>query len=138
MTRTRFMLVGAALPGLFGLVMMLSPGTMLDNSLATAPEPATLTVTRWAGFAVFSIACITFLARHDEGSPALRAVVAGNVVFHLLGIGMDVWGFAEGIISTAGLVTGVLPHGLLAVGFAVLLVRLTSTGAGRPVAAART
>jgi hypothetical protein len=60
-TRNRFLLLGAIVPGLFGLVMMLAPGMMLANSLTHTVDSATSEVTRWVGFAVFSLAWITFL-----------------------------------------------------------------------------
>ena len=122
MTRERFLLVAAVVPGAFGAVMMLAPRLMLDNSLAVAVTTGTVEVTRWVGFAVFSLAWVTFLSRHDAGSPALVAVMSGNVVFHVLGTVMDVQGFATDTLTTSGLVTGVVPHLLLAGGFVFFLV----------------
>ena len=78
MTRNRFLLLGAIVPGLFGLVMMVAPEMILSNHLVDTVYPATTEVTRWGGFAVFSLAWITFLSRNDPGSPALRAVISGK------------------------------------------------------------
>lgn len=124
MNRQRFLAVAAAVPGLFGAVMMVAPRLMLDNSLAVAVTTGTVEVTRWVGFAVFSLAWITFLSRRDVGSPALVAVMSGNVVFHVLGTVMDVYGHATGTMTTTGLVLGAVPHLLLAGGFVFFLVEM--------------
>jgi hypothetical protein len=129
-TRSRFLLIGAIVPGLIGLVMMLAPGLMLDNSLADPAAPATREVTRWVGFAVFALASITFLSRNDSGSPALRAVLVGNLVFHALGIVIDTRGYAVGAMTASGLATGLVPHALLGLGFAYYLARTQSSGTG--------
>lgn len=131
MTRRRFLVVAAAVPGLFGLVMMLVPTVMLENSLTEVPQDATVAVTRWVGFAVFSVALITYLSRNDAFSPALRAVMIGNVVFHLLGTVMDTSGYLAGTMTISGLVTGLVPHTLLAAGF---LHFLRSAADGTPQA----
>jgi hypothetical protein len=123
MTRSRFLVVAAALPGVFGLVMLLLPALMLDNSLTGVPDDYTVAVTRWVGFAVLSVAVITFLSRNDDGSPALHAVMIGNVVFHLLGIAVDMFGYVGGTMTASGLVTGLVPHMLLTVGFVWFLRR---------------
>lgn len=132
MTRRQFLLVASIVPGIFGSVMMLAPQLMLENSLTQPADEATSIVTRWVGFAVFAVAWITFFARRDDGSPALRAVLTGNVVFHVLGFVMDVYGYAIGIMSASGLVSGVVPHALLTAGCLFYLSRMP---ANAPVAA---
>ncbi len=121
MTRTQFFVLAAVVPGLFGLVMMFVPRMMLKNSLTEPAHETATTVTRWVGFAVFSIACITFLSRTDPGSDALRAVMIGNIIFHLLGIVIDTYGFLTRTMTTSGLVTGLVPHAALAAGFVYYL-----------------
>lgn len=131
MSRRTFLVIASAVPGLFGLVMMLLPTVMLGNSLTAAPDDYTVAVTRWAGFGVFSIAAITYLARADAGSRALRAVMVGNIVFHVLGIVIDTSGYLSGTMTASGLITGLVPHGLLAAGFAFYLA-----GSSRELASA--
>jgi hypothetical protein len=121
MKRSHFLILAAIVPGVFGLVMMVIPDVMLRNSLATAPDAATAIVTQWVGFGVFSLAVITFLSRHDPGSPALRAVMIGNVTFHTLGLGFDVYDYLAGFMTLSGLVSGIVPHSILAIGFVYYL-----------------
>ena len=132
MTRHRFLLLAAIVPGLFGVVMMLAPGMMLANSLTATVDPATREVARWAGFAVFSLAWITFLSRNDPGSPALRAVMSGGLVFHALGIVIDIHGYATSAMTTSGLVMGVIPHALLGIGFGYYLTRTPTSLTATP------
>ena len=132
MTRNRFLLLAAIVPGLFGGVMMLAPEMMLANSLTATVDPATREVARWVGFAVFSLAWITFFSRNDPGSLALRAVMSGNLVFHALGIVFDIYGYATSVMTTSGLVMGVIPHALLGIGFGYYLTRTPTSLAVAP------
>lgn len=128
MKRRHFFVLAALVPGIFGSVMMLAPDLMLRNSLATEPEATTRIVTQWVGFGVFSLALINFLCRNDPGSPALRAVMIGNIAFHTLGIGFDVYDHLAGFMTLSGLISGLVPHALLAMGFAYYLVNLSVEG----------
>jgi len=104
------------------VVMIASPALMLGNSLAVPADPSTEFTTQWAGLGTFALAVINLFSRNDPGSAALRAVMVGNVVFHVLGIGLDSYGFSAGLMTTSGLVTGLIPHGLLALGFVYYLL----------------
>ncbi len=124
MKRSHFFIIAAVIPWLFGLVMMLAPEMMLSNSLATGADATTRIVTQWVGFGVFSLGWINFLSRNDPGSPALRAVMIGNIIFHALGIGFDVYDYVAGFMTRSGLVSGVVPHSLLLIGFFYCLLNL--------------
>ena len=65
-----------------------------------------------------------FLARNDPGSLALRAVMVGNIAFHTLGIGFDAYDYVAGLMKTSGLVSGLVPHSLLAIGFSYFVLKL--------------
>ncbi|MBP6772549.1 MAG: hypothetical protein KA154_06070, partial [Gemmatimonadaceae bacterium] len=67
---------------------------------------------------------INFLARSDPGSPALRAVMIGNIVFHVLAIGFQADDYIAGLLTTSGLVMALVSHSLLAIGFAYFLLKL--------------
>lgn len=125
MKRSHFFILAALVPGLFGLVMMFAPDLMLRNSLATDVDATTRIVTQWVGFGVFSLGAINFLSRNDPGSPALRAVMIGNILFHVLGIGFDVYDYLAGFMTRSGLISGLVPHSLLAIGFGYYLWNLS-------------
>jgi hypothetical protein len=128
MRRSYFFVLAAIVPGLFGLVMMVAPDLMLANSLAADVDATTRVVTQWVGFGAFSLAWINFLSRNDPGSPALRAVMIGNILFHVLGIGFDVYDYIAGFMKISGLVSGLVPHSLLAVGFGYYLLKFQRQG----------
>jgi hypothetical protein len=123
MKRERFFVLAAAIPALVGGVMLFTPSTMLSNGLALPFDASTKVTTQWTGYCVLALAVINFLCRNDSGSQALRSVMIGNIVFHLLGIGIDIYGFAVGALKGSGLVSGLVPHSLLAGGFAYYLAR---------------
>jgi hypothetical protein len=124
MAREHFFIIAAAVPWLFGGVMMFVPELMLNNSLAAEFQPSTVIVTQWVGFGVFSLGWINFLARRDDGSTALRAIMIGNILFHTLGLGFDTFHYVLGFMTLPGLISGVVPHSLLAIAFAYYLAHL--------------
>jgi len=124
MSQSSFLLIAAIIPMLFGLVMMLIPGKMLSNTLTSPADSQTRSVTQWAGFGTFTIGLITFLSRNDAGSDALKAVMIGNIVFHGLGLCFDIYQYLTGVMKLSGLITGLIPHGLLIIGFVYFLIQL--------------
>lgn len=123
MKRSAFLLVAALIPTIFGSLMMFAPELMLYN-LTVEITPGLRAVTQWVGFGVFSLGIINFLSRSDNGSTALKAVMVGNIFFHTLGICFDVYDYAVGIMRLAGLITGLIPHFVLALGFIYYLWKL--------------
>jgi hypothetical protein len=123
MKRSHFLLIAAIFPLLFGLVMMLIPYQMLSNSLTNEPTLQTLSVTQWVGFGVFTIGLINFLSRNDTGTTALYSIMIGNIVFHSLGIFFDIYDYSIGIMKLSGLITGLIPHSLLIIGFVYFLLK---------------
>ena len=125
MTQNVFLLIAAIIPLLFGLVMMFFPKKMLSNSLTTPADLNTQSVTQWVGFGVFTIGLITLLSRNDPGSDALKAIMIGNIVFHGLGLCFDIYHHRKGVMKLSGLITGLVPHTLLIIGFIYYLIKLT-------------
>jgi hypothetical protein len=124
MQRNRFLVVAAVVPCVFGAVMLFAPGVMLSNGLVFPIGASTKVTTQWAGYCVLALALINFLCRNDPGSPALRAVMTGNIVFHALGIGIDAYDFSIGAIDVSGLLSGLIPHSVLGGGFIYYLAKL--------------
>jgi hypothetical protein len=125
MKQNLFLLIAAIIPMLFGLVMMFIPNKMLANSLTSTANLQTLSVTQWVGFGTFTVGLITFLARNDSGSVALQAIMIGNIAFHLLGLCFDVYHWRIRVMKLSGLITGLVPHTLLIIGFAYYLSKLS-------------
>ncbi len=127
MKQRTFLIIAAIIPLIFGLVMMVVPDKMLSNSLTYEVNLQTLSVTQWVGFGVFTIGLINFLSRNDTGSNALRAIMIGNIVFHSLGVFFDVYDYSIEVMKLSGLITGLIPHSLLIIGFAFYLSKLPKT-----------
>lgn len=84
MYRRWFLLVTAVGEGLTGLFLLLLPAVPLDLLLGLqAAAPETLLAARIAGTALLAIAVMSGMGCDDPGSPALRAVLAGIVVYDL-------------------------------------------------------
>lgn len=123
MKRNQFLIIAALVPGLFGLANMLAPEGL--RSFLTADVNATaMAVNQWYGLTTFSLGIINFLARSDSGSPALRAVMIGNVVFHVLAVSFQSYNCIAGLLTASGLAMAVVSHFLLVIGFVYFLLKL--------------
>jgi hypothetical protein len=120
MKRNTFILITAILAALFGLSMLLAPDQMLKN-MTSGADPSAHYVLQWAGCMLLSIAIMNFISRNDAGSPALRAVMIGNIVMHALGLAVDFYQYMQGFIITSGLASGLVVHLLIIAGFAYYL-----------------
>lgn len=120
MKRSTFILISAILAGMFGLMMLAAPGQMIKN-MTSGADPSACHVLQWAGCMLLSIATINFLSRNDDGSPALRAVMIGNIFMHVLGLAIDFYQYNTGFVIMSGLVSGLVVHLLLIAGFAYYL-----------------
>ena len=104
----------------------IAPEKMLSN-FAAGTNAATNYVMNWVGVGLFSIGCMNFLSRNDPGSQALRAVMIGNIVLHVVGLGFDVYDYSIAFMRMPGLIMGIVVHTLLVVGFAYYLTKVPKT-----------
>jgi hypothetical protein len=123
MKRNVFLTIAAILAIIFGSTMTFAPDKMIRN-MATASDPSSLHVLQWAGNMLLTIGLINFLSRNDAGSPALRAVMIGNIFLHAGGLIVDWYHYSIGFVSASGLGTGMVVHVLLIIGFAYYLSRM--------------
>jgi len=123
MKRNVFLTIAGILALLFGLTMCFAPGKMMQN-LAVTSDQAAFNVLQWAGNMLIAIAFINFMSRNDTGSPALRAVMIGNIVLHVGGLIVDFYQYSIGFVNTSGLVTGMIVHILLITGFVYYLSKM--------------
>ncbi len=123
MKRSTFLLIAALVLLAYGLAMIFAPGLLLDNILMAQAPSQSHTVARWLGFGVLSLGIINFLARNDRDSHSLKAILIGNLVFHLLGLFFDTNDYFNGVVSLSGLISGLVPHALLIMGFVYYLLK---------------
>jgi hypothetical protein len=111
-----FLLIAAVLYAVFGIGALLAPAQLFASMGLTLNEAGQL-VARTGGAAGIGYAVIFWLARGAETSPALRAILLGNVVYLILEIIAIVLGaLSTGTIAAA--LPGVVVDALLLVGFA--------------------
>jgi hypothetical protein len=123
MKRNVFLTIAAILAVIFGSAMTFTPDKMIQN-MATASDPSSLHVLQWAGNMLLTIGLINFLSRNDAGSPALRAVMIGNIFLHAGGLIVDWYHYSIGFVNVSGLATGMVVHVLLIIGFVYYLGKM--------------
>ena len=131
MQRTPFLLVTAVGEGVTGLFLLLWPAVPMALLLGM-DEAATeaLFIARVAGAAIVAIAVTSGMARGDAGGPALRAVLAGLLIYDVaIAVLLAYAGMGLGLTGVL-LWPAVVAHAALAV-WCVGCFRSPS-GAGQP------
>ena len=123
MHRSTFLLITAVAEGVTGLFLLVWPAVPLEALLGVQAGPETLLVARVAGTALIAIAVTSGLARHDDGSTALRAVLAGILLYDLAVAAVLAYAGIGLHLSGVLLWPAVLAHTALAV-WCVLCLRL--------------
>jgi hypothetical protein len=128
MKRNVFLIISAVLAMFFGLHMLIAPGKMLANMVTVSSSDLEHAL-QWSGTMLVSIAIINFLSRNDAGSAALRAVMIGNIILHVVGFAVDAYDYSIDFIKMPGLISGTIVHGLLTIGFIYYLMKLPKAAA---------
>ena len=123
MKRSAFMVIAAILPVFFGVSMAFNPGQMLDM-MAIPTNDSSRAILQWMACPLVAVGVMNFLARNDAGSPALRALMIGNILVHVLGMIVDIAQYQQGIIKMQGVAFGAVVHIVLTAGFAFYYSRL--------------
>jgi hypothetical protein len=118
--RKHFLVLAGVLALCFGATMIFSPATLLDN-ISTLTDPGSPHVLRWLGSGLLAVGVMNLLARNDPGSDALRGVMIGNVVLHLVALVLDIADYSAGIVKASGVGMGAIVHIGLAAGFLIFL-----------------
>jgi hypothetical protein len=126
MSRSVFLIIAGVMALFFGLSMLLAPAQMLSNMARDSPDARF--VLQWMSCVLVAVGVINILSRNDTGSPALRAVLVGNVVLHVTGLGIDFYHHSQGFVQASGVMMGAVVHGLLIIGSAYYLSKLRVTG----------
>ena len=126
MKRAHFLVLAGVVATFFGLSMIAAPDQLLKN-MTTMPSESAERVLQWMGVTLLALGAINILSRNDAGSPALRAVLIGNIVLHVLGFGIDVWHHMVGFVNISGVITGGVVHLGLIAGFAFYLSKLPAS-----------
>ena len=127
MKRQTFFIIAAIVGVLFGLVMIASPDKMMDG-MGSQPNASTNVLLQVVSILLISIGLITFLARKDEGSVSLRAIIIGSILMHIALIPIDWIAYLQGTFTKmSGFLPGTIIHILFAIGFIYYLIKLPRT-----------
>jgi hypothetical protein len=121
------LLVAAIVSALFGIFFLFGADAAIRSfGLGDSSLPARL-LARAVGSNLIAVAVINFLSRGDIGSTALRAVVIGNIVIHVIGLGAD---FSERYPRNAGIWVSVAIHVAFILAFGYFLLDWPASVAG--------
>ena len=127
MTAVRFTLIASGVVGiLFGLLFLLGADTAIQGFNLGAPTIPAVIFARSEGASLISIGIINLLASNDRGSAALRALLVGNILIHVLSVAVD---FSATYERNGGVYFGLVVHIIFIIAFAYLLInwrRLTN------------
>jgi hypothetical protein len=124
MSRQTFMAAAAVVAALFSAVMVFAPDKMMEGMGTTLQDTTKIALQAVAAM-LFAIAVMTFLARKDEGSVALRAVMIGNIVLHIIATPIDWIAYSQGIFpQISGFLPGTVVHVIFGAGFVYYLWKL--------------
>ncbi|MFN8352969.1 MAG: hypothetical protein U0Y10_00860 [Spirosomataceae bacterium] len=127
MKRYTFLTISAVVGAFFAVYMLLAPNKMME-SLGTSPSDSANVVLQATSVMLLSISAMTFLSRSDGGSLALRAILIGNIVMHVVALPIDWIAYEQGIFTQiSGIIPGTVTHLVFAVGFVYFLAKLKKT-----------
>jgi hypothetical protein len=110
--------VAAFIPAVYAFGFFFAADTMADIFDIGPAGPDLLFFLRSIGSGMIGIAIINVLCLGDAGSPALRAIVVGNLVFHLAALVVP---FTAEIERNGGFWIALVIHAILVGGFGYYL-----------------
>lgn len=128
MKRSVFLLITALASFAFGALMFFVP-TFAAEFLAMDTVPQTIAVLRGLGGLIIGSGAINFFLRNQTNTDVAGGLLAANVVTHALGLGADIWGFADGALSLTKFAPVEGTHLFVGIGSLVYLLRLNTTNA---------
>jgi hypothetical protein len=126
MKRSHFLIITALLAWAFGVMFVLAPDALVNNLAASSPAGwSNLSLNLAAMF--FAVGFINLLSSSDPGSKALKAVMMGNIILHLVSEGFDIYNYSKGYVEISSIMTGSIVHIALLIGFINYLVKIPKT-----------
>jgi len=125
MKRSTFLLISAIVAWIFGLVMMINPRGFTSGTIPI-PTDQIDALMRLLGVNLFAIGWINFLSRTDGWSKALRAILIGNIILHVFGLGFDFYNYSLGLFLMSGIMMGAVVHLLFIFGFSYYAFRTSA------------
>ena len=125
MRRQTFLTIAAIVGVPLAVLMIASPAKMMEE-MGTQRSDTANVLLQVVGLMTFSISVILFLARKDEGSIALRAIIIGNIIMGIGSIPIDWIAYQQGIFTQiSSLIFSTIVHIIFVVGFIYYLMNLS-------------
>jgi hypothetical protein len=125
MKRQTFLTIAAVVGALPAVLMITAPAKMMER-MGSQPNDTTNVLLQILGAMIFSVSVTLFLARKDEGSIALRAIIIGNIIVDIGSIPIDWIAYQRGIFTQlSSLIPSTITHIIFVIGFIYYLMNLS-------------
>ena len=129
MKRSIFLLITAFLGLFLGVICLFFPGKMAAGFGMTV-TPLILMMIREAGACNFSMGYLNFAVRNHSDSKSLKNVLLFNMVYHVLILPVNIYGWSQGILSIGQVGPAFGIHLLLAIGFLLYVLKMKPSAQG--------
>jgi hypothetical protein len=132
MKRKYFLIISALVAWIFSIGMMLMPAGF-TSGISTQPPSAA--VNAWATFLgsnLFAIGFINLFSSYSPWSSAVRAILWGNIVLHVLAIATDANAYNNNVINMGGLMQGTIVHIVFIIGFSIYAFKKSTRDMSSP------
>ena len=100
--------------GLFALIFLLIPKTMLSFYGPSTAMDSTVLMTRFFGSALLALALITFYLKNAKYTKEVKSVVLALLISEIVGFFVALWGQLSNIVNNYGWFTVIL-YGFLSI-----------------------
>ncbi len=100
--------------GLFALIFLLIPKTMLALYSPSTAMDSTILMTRFFGSALLAMALITFYLKNAELTKEVKSVVLALLISEIVGFFVALWGQLSNMVNNYGWFTVIL-YGFLSI-----------------------
>ncbi|GEM_PF-1486605 len=123
MKRKHFLLFSAVVSGAFGIALVITPDSFTTALMAQGTSDAANTWARYFGTNLFAIGIINFFTFNASWSSAVRGVLIGNLLLHVLGLAIDWYSYSLHVLSIASAMAGTVIHIVFIFGFSYYAFR---------------
>jgi hypothetical protein len=117
MKRKHFLLISGLVAWIFSVGMMLMPSGFTSGISTVPPTPEVNAWAQFLGTNLFAIGFINIFASRSPWSGAVRAILWGNIILHLLAVAADANAYMNNIINLQGIMQSTIVHLVFIIGF---------------------
>ena len=125
MKRSIFLVITAILSALIGVMCLFFP-EKLAAGFGVPITPLILMMSREAGATNLSMGILNFFVRNHTDSPSLKIILLFNMIYHLLILPANIYGWSQGIMEISQMGPAFIIHLLLALGFLYYTLKIKS------------